>query len=151
MKSFILLIFVFEKLRAETKALRDFSPKRLGWNTNKNTACWQEELQVCLNLKRAKKCHGMYRDIIIGMLLFLAKIVKRDWFFCRTRREIVLRCYYYIFFYLTYHNNKCILMECIFSYFLKSFFLFCFLFNSCSFTQKRGVKKGKKHYYLYIW
>merc|ERR1712170_95748 len=49
-----------------------------------------------------------------------------------------------IFFYLTYHNNKCILMECIFSYFLKSFFLFCFLFNSCSFTQKRGVKKGKK-------
>ena len=37
-----------------------------------------------------------------------------------------------------------------FSYFLKSFFLFCFLFNSCSFTQKRGVKKGKKHYYLYM-
>merc|ERR1712044_119932 len=73
-----------------------------------------------------------------------------DLFFRRTRREIVLRCYYYIFFYLTYHNNKCILMECIFSYFLKSFFLFCFLFNSCSFTQKRGVKKGKKHYYLYM-
>lgn len=37
-----------------------------------------------------------------------------------------------------------------FVFFKIFFFLFCFLFNSCSFTQKRGVKKGKKHYYLYM-
>ena len=102
------------------------------------------------NLALLKSNYNFWRLFTFESLYFDVFFVKGiiDLFFRRTRREIVLRCYYYIFFYLTYHNNKCILMECIFSYFLKSFFLFCFLFNSCSFTQKRGVKKGKKHYYL---